>query len=138
MARRGSRSGEVWDNSDNLNRDTSSRSSLDRLPRPVYDALISNVRATVRALVRTDSPLVQRPLVPQRRVMSAPVAFSPPVQPYRKPVVGFRPDVALREVKHASDCAKSQSRKEVLFSSGVAGKRGSAPGPYRKVPRNKC
>lgn len=29
-------------------------------------------------------------------------------------------------------CEKIKERKEVLFAKGVAGKKGSAPGPYKK------
>lgn len=77
--------------------------------------------------------------------------FTPPHYPLAKPVFargkrgrsvgsllrGIRypaRTVQLRVPAKVAFCVRRKQRREVLFSLRVAGRRGSAPGPYRRTP----
>lgn len=77
-----------------------------------------------------------------RRIRLRPrsVSLYPPLakQPLRS--VGVIPSllwhVQLRRPSAVKFCVQRSSRREVLFARGVAGRRGSAPGPYRRTQRS--
>lgn len=110
------------------------RSSVSALPRDVAAASSSFLHGPHRAIVFTPPAPFKR-LPARRGVVYAP----PPVRtPTRKSGGPWRfwGSLSVRVPERVKFCVQRKERREVLFARRVAGRRGTAPGPYRRSPKS--
>lgn len=75
-------------------------------------------------------------LVRRRRRLPVPVRVPPVPHPFARQRAASWQAFRLLKVRVPSRvrfCVQRHQRKQVLFARGVAGRRGSAPGPYRRT-----